>query len=190
MSIGENLKRIAAWHDRNVEQDYFFLAQGASESEFDALERTIGRRLPEDLRQSYLLHNGTGWIPEIGEIMPIGGVESIESTWRQYSSWQLEEGWGLGDDYKTEYIKGPIKPVWWNPLRIPVTTNGGGDPVMIDLDPAEGGIHGQVIRWGHEEGPREVLAPSWAEWLAAIADDLEAGKYAFNGDEVLRVPQK
>jgi hypothetical protein len=32
-----------------------------------------------------------------------------------------------------------IKPIWWNQLRLPLTDNGGGDPVTLDMDPAGAG---------------------------------------------------
>lgn len=176
MSVRESWKRIADWHDGNARRGRFPLAPGASERQLDALERAIGSRLPEDVRESYRLHNGTGWLLFYGEVMPVEGVEAM---WRRYSEWQRENGYGLGESWRPEELTGPIKPVWWNPLRIPVTDNGGGDPVMIDLDPAEGGTHGQVIKFNHEVGPVNVLARSWAEWLSTISDGLEAGKYVY-----------
>jgi cell wall assembly regulator SMI1 len=176
MSVRASWKRITDWHDGNARRGRFPLARGAPPEQVDALERTIGARLPDDVRESYLLHNGTGWLLTYGEVMPVEGVEAM---WRRYDQWQRENGYGLGADWQPDQLSGPIKSIWWNRLRIPVTDNGGGDPVMIDLDPAEGGTRGQVIKFSHEVGPVRVLAPSWAEWLRGIADGLEAGKYVY-----------
>ena len=49
---------------------------------------------------------------------------------------------------------------------------------MLDLDPAEGGVRGQIIEFSHEVGPCAVLARSWSEWLAGIADRYESGEGA------------
>jgi cell wall assembly regulator SMI1 len=134
------------------------------------------------VRESYLLHDGTAgtWLLYYGEVMPLTGVETM---WRRYGDWQQENGYGLGEDWQTRTITGPIKPVWWSPLRVPLTNNGGGDPVMLDLDPGKGGIRGQVIKFSHEVGPTNVLAPSWSEWLGVIADELAAGKYVYLENE-------
>jgi cell wall assembly regulator SMI1 len=178
MSLDNNWKRIALWHKRNARRGKFQLARGASMRRLDALEKALGIYLPADVRESYLLHNGTAgtWLLYHGEVMPLGGVEA---AWQRYGEWQQDNGYGFGEDWKTGAINGPIKPVWWNPLRIPVTDNGGGDPIMLDLDPGKGGTRGQVIKFNHEVGPVNVLASSWTEWLSVIADDLEAGKYVY-----------
>jgi cell wall assembly regulator SMI1 len=125
------------------------------------------------VRESYLLHDGTSDLLGFGEVMPLSRVEAM---WRMYDQWQRENGYGLGPSWEPEEVEGPIKRVWWSPLRIPLTDIGGGDPVMVDLDPAEGGTRGQVIRFSHEVGPRKVLARNWAEWLRGIADELNAGR--------------
>jgi cell wall assembly regulator SMI1 len=175
MSVRESWKRIADWYDGSPRRGLIILSAGASEGQLKALEQAIGNHLPEDLRESYLLHNGTSDLLGFGEVMPLNRVEAM---WRMYADWQRENGYGLGPDWEPRDIEGPIKPIWWSPLRIPVTDNGGGDPVMIDLDPGEGGTRGQVIRFSHEVGPEKVMARSWAEWLSGIEDELEAGKYA------------
>jgi cell wall assembly regulator SMI1 len=176
MSLREVWKRIAAWHKENAPPKRFTLAKAASRRQFDAFERSLGLHLPDDIRESYLLHNGTGWLLYFGEVMPLGAVEAM---WRRYGEWQRENGFGLGADWQPRDIKGPIKPIWWSPLRVPLTDNGGGDPVMLDLDPGKGGPRGQIIKFNHEVGPINVLAGSWSEWLTGIANGLEAGKYVY-----------
>jgi cell wall assembly regulator SMI1 len=75
---------------------------------------------------------------------------------------------------------GPIKKVWANPQWIPMTNGGGAAITCVDLDPAEGGVVGQVIDYHHETGPIRVQATSFRAFLARHADDLEAGKCRYN----------
>jgi cell wall assembly regulator SMI1 len=187
MSVRESWERIASWYDRNTRPGKFWRAPGASESQIDALEEALGSRLPEDVRESYRLHNGTSWLLHYGEVMALGDVEAV---WRRYGGWQRDDGYAVGASWQPREIKGPIKPIWWSPLRIPITDNGGGDPVMLDLDPAEGGTRGQVIDFNHEVGPLGVLASGWAEWLGAIADGLDAGEYVFHESEETVAPPR
>jgi len=77
---------------------------------------------------------------------------------------------------------GPVRPVWWSEQWIPFAYDGVGDLQCIDLDPPEGGKVGQVVTYWHDRGEREHVADSLNEWLAHLADDLEAGKYSRAGN--------
>lgn len=183
MNIRESWKRIADWHRQNVSKDHFRLAKGVGKRRFDAFEKALGLLMPEDVRESYSLHNGSTWLLNHGEVM---SLEAIEVQWLQLNEWQQEDGYGIGWT-PTETV-GPIKLIWWNPLRIPITDNGGGDPVTIDLDPGKGGHRGQVIKFNHEVGPVRVLAQGWSAWLQELADGLERGEYAYVESENMVAP--
>ncbi|MEM9491128.1 MAG: SMI1/KNR4 family protein, partial [Myxococcota bacterium] len=75
-----------------------------------------------------------------------------------------------------------IRSDWWNPGWIPFVSSGSGHYFCIDTDPAEGGVPGQVILWLHDSPRRYLVACSLAEWFSAIADDLEAGTYIYDGE--------
>jgi cell wall assembly regulator SMI1 len=73
---------------------------------------------------------------------------------------------GEFEDFEDVEPVGPVKgEFWWNPLWIPIATNGGGDDICIDLDPAEGGKVGQIITFWHDWELREVILDSLEEWL-------------------------
>lgn len=179
MSIEQSWKRIAKWYSDHTPNG-LPLADGASPEQIVAFEEFVGQPVPADVRESYSLHNGTGgrFLIYFGELMTL---DSIEKMWQRYGEWQKADGYGIGDDWKTS-AKGPIKPYWWSPSRIPLTDNGGGDPVFLDLDPARNGRIGQLLEYSHETGPKLVLARSLSEWLAEIATDLEQGKYVYIED--------
>src|SRR4051794_8363440 len=92
MSLREVWDRIAAWHKENAPRKRFTLAKGMSKRRLDAVEKSLGLHLPDDLRESYLLHNGAGWLLYFGEVMPL---EAVEAMWRRYDKWQRENGYGL-----------------------------------------------------------------------------------------------
>lgn len=180
--------RIASWHEVNTPAGTLRLAPGASEEDITAFEREVGFRLPDDLRASFALHNGSEgtFLLWHGELL---SLEGIAQTRREYLWWQEQEGWGAGEDYEMEDIvgPGPIKPLWWTPLRLPLTDNSG-DHVLADFDPAEGGQRGQIIANSHETGPSRVRADTFAEWLLEMAEGLESGKYVYVQAEMTVAP--
>src|SRR5437763_501607 len=101
MSLRESWKRIADWHKGNTRRGKFRLAKGTSKRRLDDFEKSIGLYLPEDVRESYLLHNGTSWLLYFGEVMPIEGIEAM---WLRYGEWQRENDYGLGADWQPQDI--------------------------------------------------------------------------------------
>jgi cell wall assembly regulator SMI1 len=67
-----------------------------------------------------------------------------------------------GDDpVHRVYTRAP----WW-----PLAEDGGGNHLMVDLDPPAGGTLGQVLVAGPDEDERRVLAPGIGAYLAALLD--------------------
>lgn len=64
---------------------------------------------------------------------------------------------------------------------IPLIADKAGNYVGVDLSPGESGVQGQVIVFGRDFDTKVVLwngdgPVGWSKWLAAFADDLEAGE--------------
>jgi cell wall assembly regulator SMI1/predicted DNA-binding WGR domain protein len=175
MTIREDWKRIADFASENFPEGVFRLAEGATQEQIDAAEAILGFSLPDDVRESYRVHNGSleTSFAIIGEL---SSIEVVARDFAQRRSWPTD-GWGTPDE-----IQGPIRPVWWDTSRVQLTESGSGDGLTIDLDPAEGGTWGQVIHHDHEVGPRRVYAPSWGALLKRIADDAEADKIVYDED--------
>ncbi|AMV26150.1 SMI1 / KNR4 family protein [Gemmata sp. SH-PL17] len=98
--------------------------------------------------------------------------------WKVYSDWRAKGEYAVGENWEPRRIEGPIKPVFWNQLRVYVTDNSGNH-LTLDLDPPAGGRYGQVLYHSHEVGPTQVVAPNWATFLGNLAEDLESGKYVY-----------
>jgi cell wall assembly regulator SMI1 len=174
MSVRVCWQRIAKWAVENIPEGKFRLAAGASEGQVADLEAILGFSLPKDVRESYRLHNGTDETP-----FPFKDQEhlTLDHVGKAY---EMQRGFVLDPRNEVpQYVEGPIKPVWWSLHRVKLTDDGGGNGLMIDMDPAEGGTVGQVIEHSRDDGPRCVHASSWGVLLKRIADDTEAGRYVY-----------
>jgi cell wall assembly regulator SMI1 len=175
-------QRILRWFETHVPPGFFAPQPGATEAELEAAESSLGVRLPEDFRESYRLHNGgrNGAFFRNYELMPLDQLLRRAAVEKEAATMDLKAVLGID---LVEYVprpKGPIKTVFWNVRWIPFMDTGAADFFCLDLDPAPGGVLGQIIEYGHDFGPERLIASSFREWFSQFADDLEAGEYRFN----------
>jgi cell wall assembly regulator SMI1 len=182
-TIANSWKRIDAWLKANAPR-WKVLKKGATEEQLAKVEAKLGFALPRELRESYLIHDGSddaGFFPtrEVGYyLMPLAELEADWNMMKELlEAGDLEDGKAKGDP--------GVRGEWWNVGWIPFASDGGGDYWCIDLAPAKGGKKGQVIAHAHDAGKRKLLAPSLRQWLARFADNLEAGKWRHDEDEGL-----
>jgi cell wall assembly regulator SMI1/predicted DNA-binding WGR domain protein len=169
-SVAASWKRIDAWLQGNAPMLATKMNAGAKPGTIAEAERTLGVEFPDAVRASYAVHNGSG----IMSLFPSGDYLSLEDMLSQYKVWKELVDEGLWDEEESE-PEGPIQKVHYHLKWIPLTHNGGGDHTLIDLAPAKGGKVGQLIDFGHEGGPEGIAATGLSEYLAYIADGLEAG---------------
>jgi cell wall assembly regulator SMI1 len=183
-TMREIWQRIITWFAANAPPNpYFFcFADGATAAEVEATESILGFRLSEDVRESYLIHNGNMGHSGVFENQLFLPLEEVIRHWRLWS-----EGLARGrfKGLKPPQRIGPIKDTWWNARWVPITDSGSGDHICVDMDLASGGSVGQIIRTNHEVGPLRVLASGFREFLKQFADDLEAGEYWYDVDSMM-----
>lgn len=156
------------------------LNEGAEDFLFSALEAKIGVDLPDEFVEFYKIHNGQNFEAVGGfiyceQLLPITGVIDEWNIWKKlYDDKDF-------DDSQSSPAKG-IKDDWWNPLWIPITSDGSGNNYCVDLDPAEGGKIGQVIRMWHDDAIRELVANSISEWFLQLIDEYAKGGYKYSDD--------
>ncbi|MBN9120053.1 MAG: SMI1/KNR4 family protein [Planctomycetes bacterium] len=160
------------------------LPAGAPPEAIAAAEVRLGFPLPADVRESYAVHDGSGGadvLPHAAFGLIAVPLLSLDESLRDREMWL---SWREGGAFERRSARphGPIRPEWWCPRWFPVTWDGGGDHLCIDLAPAPGGADGQVIYFSHEVGPLEVVAVSWRRYLEDYASALEAGRLRFDGD--------
>lgn len=172
-SIARNWERIGAWYAEHVPWTKRWSTIGASDRQIADVESRLGFELPQPMKESYRVHNGTAecWLVHYDQLQAIGELPGLRI--------RFEEMLSRWNELVPSEVEGRIKPDWWNRHWIPVTGEGVDDSIQVDLDPAPGGKRGQVIYWSHEVGPARVLADDFGQWIERIADDLEAGEYMY-----------
>lgn len=144
-------------------EGYNTLNSPALDQDLEVLENSIGCKLPEDFKSSLKIHNGQKNFADTlfdGDLLL--STKMIADEWQIWKD-LLDDGDFEG--FNSEPQEG-IKDHWWNALWIPITYNGAGDHICIDLDPAIGGKKGQIITMWHDHGERKILAPGFTEWFA------------------------
>ncbi len=156
------------------------LTPGASEQAIEEVERLLEITLPEAVRASYRRHNG-GYSMELASEMDVLSLADMVDWWQILEKLLHDPNWiGQPPYYFTpEAIQAgwhmdPIQPIWWHRRWIPFASDLTGNLSCVDLAPAAGGTVGQIIDWDHECGPSRVLFPSFAQLLAALAEQVES----------------
>ncbi|WP_439631840.1 TIGR02996 domain-containing protein [Gemmata sp.] len=168
------------------------LPAGASPEAIAAAERRLGVELPADVRESYAVHDGSGGVDHGAGIIPTEyygfmgvALHSLDEMVREWQMWQEWRG-GQPVEPRSSFLplEGPVKAERSNPRWVPVTWDGGGCNLGIDLDPAPGGVPGQVIFLDHLNSMC-VVAEGWWALLERLAAGLEAGRLRFEAGELV-----
>ncbi len=171
--------KIEAWLNKNAPLIYKSLNAGALDKDFEALEKLVNAKLPEDFKAFYKLHNGQdGDEYAFIESEELLSIEYIINSWNIWKD--LDDDNTFSDQYSTP--DEGIKEEWWNPKWVPFTHDGSGNHFCLDLDPAEGGTYGQVIRVWYDEEERTIEAGSFTLWLKDVLEILESGDYVYSDD--------
>lgn len=163
------------------------LAAGATHEAIQEAEARLGVALPPDVCESYSIHNGSG---EFGLLpseyyaavsVPLEPLHSLDEIVREWQMWQeWSQKYSSDESVSSE---GPIKFIRHNPRWLPVSWDGGGGNLCIDLDPGPQGVMGQVIYLDHLD-PVCVAAVSWRTFLESFAERLESGRLRFGNEEL------
>jgi cell wall assembly regulator SMI1 len=177
-------ERLEAWAQREAPSMLALLRGPASEADLASLERAIGVTLPADLRASLRVHDGETQDDYLrvwrGAGHLLTAAEILES-WSNCRGFAEEPDAEAAAEQVTEGIisvEGPVHAVAFREGWIPFMDMNGDTTWFVDLDPAPGGRHGQVIEVYLEGCQWKVLAPSYEAFLRAYVEALEAGEFA------------
>lgn len=165
--------RLESWLSSNAPELVDQLRPGADADALASLEHELGVTLPDDVRASLAVHDGTeesaglvgGW-----DLLP---VEIIASEARLMRGMVEDGAFGEATANAHPKLAGP----WWNPAWLPIVSSGSGHFLCVDLAPGPEGRVGQVVLFLHDAPERYVVAPSYRAWLEAVVRDLESGAY-------------
>ncbi|PRY13553.1 SMI1/KNR4 family protein [Kineococcus rhizosphaerae] len=152
----------------------------ATVDQLDAAQEHLGRPLPADVRALYLLHDGQvqhrhddpRWAAGLLGGEPLLPLQDVLFHWDQWAGFEDETGLDEGVSSEPEgFARAKYSLRGW----IPLTHDGGGNHVGIDLDPDVRGTVGQVLLFGRDDEWHRVLAPSLRSYLEQLADLLDRG---------------
>lgn len=161
-------------------------APGHSEDEIAAIERRLGVRLPEDLRALYRTIRDDGAESGLlGRLSPTSLDTMVE--------WHADTGpitfpadIGLFADEPVVFETDPpghVQRVAGNDRWLTFASDHAMNFAAVDLDPAEQGRYGQIVKHGRDVGEAvEYLAPSITHILyAVLAAPLDADEWVTPG---------
>jgi len=169
--------RIESRLDKIAPQVLATLQPGASEAQIKTAQEFLSIEFPSSVKASYRIHNGQSSY-EYGFFQgrEFLSLERIQDEWKVWKD--------LLDDKNFANLQSDpdlgIRSDWWNPLWIPLTYDGSGNHHCLDLNPAYGGVTGQIITMWHDSSEREIVAPSFFDWLERYALELELEQLVFD----------
>lgn len=165
------------------------LRPGATEDELQQAERRMHVHFPQDITHSYACCDGMHAC--VGGLMDLWLWCSLEDMYQEWKKKQ-EESTGMLRPIPEHFLAHAdrrIESVWWHPKWIPLMVNRDNSLYCLDLAPTRQGQIGQIILlfgYVYDEleseriPPVVFVAPNVRLFLAALAKDLERGKYAFD----------
>lgn len=171
-----NWKKIENWLDKNALHIKKSLLPGASKLEIKVLEVHTNLKLPQDVIEFYMIHNGQKYDAEKlmdgEELLCLCRIFQIWNVWKDLYEKKHHSAKAVTDK--------EIKNYWWNPKWLPLTHDFRGNNYSLDLDPSPEGNYGQIIRIWADDNSRELISPSFSLWISEYADDLEKEKFIYS----------
>lgn len=183
MTVREIWKDIERFLEKNSEYLHSSLEEGALEADILEFEKQIGFRLPEDYRESILIHSGDLYLSDYSYLR----LNTVAKKWKSKteSFQQNINKYPVDKMYIMDCDVGIIQNLPWSRNWIPVLEDGGGNCICIDMDPGPKGKIGQILFWERETGPEASRFTSFADWLSSYRNDLYNGKYIVNEEGFL-----
>ncbi len=152
------------------------LRPAAAEERIREAEQLMGITFPRELRELYRIHNGQEFKGALFFGMPFLPLKEVVQQWQVWAD--IAEQTDYSDDIQVfSAIPGMIQERYANPNYIPISHDGGGNHIGIDMNPGAKGVVGQVISYGRDDDTRYVIALGIAEFLAFIIHHLNQGNY-------------
>ena len=184
----------------------------ATEAQLVAAETAMGVKLPTEIREAYLRHNGVSRLTYFA--IPAGAqrgpslflsrydwvdLDKMVEEWKMMCGIEAEmKGCGAWQDVPDSDLHPDcqVRPIDWDRRWIPLGSNDTSDKVYIDLAPGPAGASGQLIYAGLPEGS-ELMATSLTSYLTRLMDAVDAGDLKTGpegiwcnraGERVIRLP--
>lgn len=178
----ESLNKLKALLTDVIPEVIDSLNPGASDDAIQLAEKVIGFDLPENVRELYRLHNGQSGNSGLFFGLPFLSLEEALREWQLWSE-LAEERSSILDADIISIPPNHIREVYANKGYFPISKDGGGNNLVIDMDPDIDGKKGQVINCGRDEAMRYVIAEDIAGFLQFIISQLENKNFRVEREE-------
>ena len=174
-SVRATWTRLEKWYAKQLPAAHKSLNRGASKRQIAELEKATRRTLPDDLKESLLIHNGQSQVVE-GVVFGLRllPIDRILSDWEIVRAVHDD---GASSKRTKSLPKNAVQCCENHPGWMPLTDDSSGGHIGIDLAPGAEGTWGQVINFGKSEYAHYAISHSWGDFLADIADELTSGNY-------------
>jgi cell wall assembly regulator SMI1 len=162
----------------NAHSVYRALRKPSTDAQLARLAKLFPTKLPRDFTQSLKVHDGLrgSYLGRLRlfDYYALLPVASIIAEYKCLCGLQAECPFGGSQAGGDPAVRNDAH---WRPGWLPIM-DADGDKLALDLDPAPGGTAGQVIAWSNTGGrPLRVLSPSFAIWLACLAERLDKRRF-------------
>lgn len=150
------ISRLDVWLRSNRASYYAQLLPGATDEEIQQFEQSLGLSLPESFKVLYQWHNG----------QPDDFFEAFHDNKMFLSLQEIERAWS---DLKELLESGDFEiENWWHVGWVPFLHDGGGNYLCLDLEGTFTGQKGQLLEFWHDDYDRDVLYPSFEDYLETL----------------------
>jgi cell wall assembly regulator SMI1 len=138
------------------------LNEGATIENIHSLELLIGKKIPQDFIDAYLIADGSAE----GSVRLFNGlsllpIAEIIQLWQAMKEIKTFGAFTKNGKEILADTDSAIKSDWWNEGWLPITDNMSGDYTIIDLAPNQSGTYGQVFQYWHDSSHRTLEATSF-----------------------------
>jgi cell wall assembly regulator SMI1 len=159
------------------------LNDAASIESIHSLELLIGKKLPQDFMDTYLISDGS----VDGSVRLFNGlsllsIEEIAQLWQAMKGIKASGAFIKDGKEIVADSDEAIKSDWWNDGWLPITDNMSGDYTIIDLAPNDAGTYGQIFQYWHDSSHRTLEATSFKNWIIRTTENIEKGISKYDED--------
>jgi cell wall assembly regulator SMI1 len=180
-TIADCWQIIDGWLQKNAPQVFATLNTGSTQAEIAETEALLGIHFPQEVRESYLCHNGQhteNWaLFEMGAWIPLKKIVIERQRWSDLSAASSSED--LANNVEVGKSQ-KVLPYYWHQQWIPLTFEGQGDSLCVDLSPDNKGTIGQLIAVYNEDWRRPVIAKSLGVYLNNLVKKLSSDEYQYS----------